>query len=86
MQPVYVSKLFDQLEFLGIEQKAVAKALEASKPQVSLWAHSKRPMPKTLAWPFIWLVGGYNRSARTGNGKGPSHRGIIYRGNGPCPA
>jgi predicted transcriptional regulator len=56
MQPVYVNKLFELLEFLGIEQKAVVKVLGASKTQVSLWAHGKRPIPKKQALPFIWFV------------------------------
>jgi hypothetical protein len=56
MPPIYVGKLFDVLKFLEIEQQQICRQLGASKTQVSLWAHGKRPIPKAQAWPFIQFV------------------------------
>jgi len=53
VQPIYVSKLFDLLKFLDIEQQAVVRELGASKTQVSLWAHGIRPIAKHFAAPFV---------------------------------
>jgi hypothetical protein len=56
MQPVYVAKLFELLEFLGIKQMDIVKAFGAAKTQVSLWAHGKRPVPKALVRPLLTMV------------------------------
>jgi predicted transcriptional regulator len=61
--PVYVSKLFGLLRFLGIEQQEVAATLKISEAQVSYWAKGKRPLPKRHWERFEWLVAERLRAA-----------------------
>jgi transcriptional regulator with XRE-family HTH domain len=84
VHPIYVSKLFDVLKLLKIEQQEVCRALGASKTQVSLWAHGKRPIPKSMALPFIQFIeraisNALERAMDAKRGPGESAREVFDR-------
>jgi hypothetical protein len=56
MDGVYVSKLFDLLKVLHVEQVEVVKALGVHKGQVSRWAKGKRVLPGRYTPAFTRFV------------------------------
>jgi transcriptional regulator with XRE-family HTH domain len=90
MQSVYVSKLFDVLKFLEIEQQEVCRQLGASKTQVSLWAHGKRRLPESKARPFIMFVwaaisAALSRAMDATRGPGESSKEVFDRADAMDP-
>jgi hypothetical protein len=54
---IYVKSLFKLLAYLGVSQTAVWQHLGLKKPQISLWANGRRPMPlryRERFEAFVW--------------------------------
>jgi transcriptional regulator with XRE-family HTH domain len=56
MDGLYVSKLFDLLKVLHVEQAEVVNELGVHKGQVSRWANGKRVLPDRYALQFVRFV------------------------------
>jgi transcriptional regulator with XRE-family HTH domain len=56
MHGLYVSKLFNLLKVLHVEQAEVVKELSVHKAQVSRWAKGERVLPDRYTLPFVRFV------------------------------